>query len=76
MTSSSLPSSTSAAAAVTAYMVKEDGSMPVEAINMPLLTVRKSRKARATAGEQRRRTALYSMASVAADAAPMASFSM
>lgn len=73
MTTSGALSSTSAVAAVSVFMVKDDGSTPVEATNMPLLIARKSKRARVTTGAQRRRTAAYSSASVPADMAPSAS---
>ena len=47
-----------AAAAVTAYMVKVEGSMLVEAANMPAVAHRKSSRLWATAGRQRAATAL------------------
>lgn len=53
-----MPSSMPAAAAVRAYMVKLEGSMLVEAANMPLVMHRKSRKQCASAGRYRRATAL------------------
>jgi hypothetical protein len=49
-----------AAAAVSAYMVKVEGSMLVLAANMPGEMQRKSRKACETAGRYRRATALRS----------------
>lgn len=52
------PSSTAAAAAVRAYMLKVEGSMAVEAANRPLLTQRKRSREWATAGRHRRATAL------------------
>ena len=50
MTAYGRPSSIAAAAAVSAYMVKEEGSTLVEAANMPLATVRKKSRQWARAG--------------------------
>lgn len=70
MVANGRPSSTAAAAAVIAYMLKVEGSRAVEAANRPAAEHRKSRRQRATAGRQRAATARYSHASVAAEARP------